>query len=242
MKQPDKGLQAVQDVLQRTPDWPAGQEVLGSLALQAGRVTVAETAFQTTLQLNPKSANASIALGDISALRQQPDTARTYYQKAVSLDPQSAVYHVRLGQLAESESDWNEAITEYKKAIDLDPSSGVAKNNLAWVYAEHGGNLSVALGLAQAARQVMPDNPSAADTLGWIYVKEGFPPTALQYLTECVSKRPDNPTYHYHLGVAYFRMGQKEKAKLELGAALRLKADFSEAGDARNLLSQITSN
>jgi hypothetical protein len=37
-------------------------------------------------------------------------------------------------------------------------------------------------------------------------------------------------------------MGQKEKAKLELGAALRLKADFSEAGDARNLLSQITSN
>jgi Tfp pilus assembly protein PilF len=94
--------------------------------------------------------------------------------------------------------------------------------------------------LAQAAREVMPDNPSVADTLGWIYVKEGFPPTALRYLTECVSKQPDNPTYHYHLGVAYFRMGQKEKAKQELEAAFRLKKDFSEAGDARALLLQIT--
>jgi hypothetical protein len=37
-------------------------------------------------------------------------------------------------------------------------------------------------------------------------------------------------------------MGQKEKAKLELETALRLKADFSGAGDARNLLSQIASN
>jgi tetratricopeptide (TPR) repeat protein len=182
-----------------------------------------------------------MSLGDISWMRNQPDAARTYYQKAVSLDPQSPVYHVRLGQLAESQSDWNLSITEYKKAIDLDPSGGVAKNNLAWVYVQHDGDLGVALGLAQAARQVMPDNPSVADTLGWIYVKQGLPPAALPYLTECVAKNPASATYHYHLGVAYFRMGQKEKAKVELESALGLKPDFSDAGNARNLLSQITS-
>ena len=46
-----------------------------------------------------------------------------------------------------------------------------ALNNLAWNYAEHGGNLTTALTHAKTAQEAEPNNPEVADTLGWIYFR-----------------------------------------------------------------------
>jgi cellulose synthase operon protein C len=51
----------------------------------------------------------------------------------------------------------------------------VVANQLAYIYLEHGGDVNVALGLAQQAKQKMPDSPNVADTLGWAYYKSGLP-------------------------------------------------------------------
>ena len=47
-----------------------------------------------------------------------------------------------------------------------------AANNVAWVLAEHGGNIDEALNWAQVAKEKMPQDPSIMDTLGWIYYKK----------------------------------------------------------------------
>ena len=54
------------------------------------------------------------------------------------------------------------------------PRAIVAANNLAWLYAENGGNLDVALSLAQTASQQAPDDPKVNDTLGWIFYKKSL--------------------------------------------------------------------
>jgi tetratricopeptide (TPR) repeat protein len=239
--QPDKALRIVQDRLGRVPDWAAGQAVLGSLALQARKTPLAEQAFKQALQLDPKSTNAALGLGETYLLSQQPDLAHRYFEMAASLDPKSAVYQVRLGQLAETRGDWKDAIAKYKDALALEPSDALAKNNLAWVYAEHGGELQAALNLAQDAYQTLHNEPSVSDTLGWIYLKEGLPAAALRYLTECVSEQPANAAFHYHLAVAYFQTGRKVEAKHELETAFGLRNDFSGAQDARALLAKIAS-
>ena len=68
-----------------------------------------------------------------------------------------------------------EAQSQYEHILATSPRSVVAANNLAWLSAERGGNLDVALGLAQTAAQQAPDEPKMNDTLGWIYYKKGLP-------------------------------------------------------------------
>ena len=52
------------------------------------------------------------------------------------------------------------------RAPKLDPNSGTALENLAFLLAEHGGDLNDALTKAQRAKQLMPNVAEVSDTLG----------------------------------------------------------------------------
>jgi len=90
----------------------------------------------------------------------------------------------------------------YERILQIDPSAPVASNNLAFIYAEDGGNLDVALQLAEQARRKLPNAPEVADTAGWVYVKRGMPNVAIPLLEESVFKDPSNGTFAYHLATA----------------------------------------
>jgi predicted Zn-dependent protease len=62
-----------------------------------------------------------------------------------------------------------------------------------------GGNVDVAISLAQTARRLMPDSPNAADTLGWAYYQKGLYPTAIDLFKEALKKMPNDPTFQDHL-------------------------------------------
>ncbi len=51
--------------------------------------------------------------------------------------------------------------------MEVDPQYPLAANDLAHLMLEHGGNVYVALSLAQIARLRLPELPNVADTLGW---------------------------------------------------------------------------
>jgi tetratricopeptide (TPR) repeat protein len=115
----------------------------------------------------------------------------------------------------------------------------VASNNLAWLYQSRPGKLDEALQLAKTAQQALPEEPSINDTLGWIYVRKNLASLAIAPLEACVQKVPQNPVYHYHLGVAYKQAGNLDKAKRSLSKALSLRADFDGASEARKALAEI---
>jgi predicted Zn-dependent protease len=94
----------------------------------------------------------------------------------------------------------------------LDPGSPVVANRLANLYLDHGGDVNVAVSLAQVAKQRMPGSPIATDTLGWAYYKLGSAKAAVAQLTESVQKSPRNPVYQYHLGMAYLADGRLDLA------------------------------
>jgi tetratricopeptide (TPR) repeat protein len=192
-KRPELGLKAVQEYLKKQDRWAAGQDVLGEIALLANDPDVAENAYQEELKITPGSSSALFGLGNVYDLRKQDDKAADFFQRFASAEPNNAVVHVRLGIIAERSQDFQKAISEYKSASTLDSANPVAKNNLAWIYAEHDGNLSVALGLAQEARRLQPSEPGIADTLGWILVKMNQGQSALPYLKESVASNPRKP-------------------------------------------------
>ena len=168
------------------------------------------------------------------------DPAIEILSKLVASDPQQTEAQIRLGQLSEMKGNWTAAENYYSKALQLDPGNALAKNNLASVYAEHGGNIDLALRLAQEAKEAEPESADVSDTLAWILVKKRNYPTAIQLLRDCVQKEPDNASFNYHLGVAYSYAGEKPEAKRSLLLALKVQPDFANAEDAKKLLASMT--
>ena len=79
-----------------------------------------------------------------------------------------------VGVLLEAKGDIEGARDRFERVLQIDPEAAVAANNLAWIYAQHGGNLDVAMHLAQTAQKRMPEVAEVGDTLGFIYYKKNL--------------------------------------------------------------------
>lgn len=238
VKDPDKGIAAMAARLQKDSGWAEGYEVVARVAQAAQKYDVAVTYFNQALSLDPKLTSAMVGLADTYLMERRVDQAKPMFEKAVQQPDGRSYSMLRLGQICESQGDFAGAQSWYEKSIAENPDQVLAKNNLAWVYATHGGNIDVALKLAEEAREKAPRNPAIGDTLGWIYIQKGSYEAAVEALKGSLALDPNNPMYMYHLGTAYLRLGRSADARKELEAALRFPA-FKDADDARKLLTQI---
>jgi tetratricopeptide (TPR) repeat protein len=127
----------------------------------------------------------------------------------------------------------------YQKVLGLQPENALASNNLAYVMLQEGGNIDVALSMAQTARRQLPDNPNSADTLGWAYYQKGVFASAIDLFKEAVKKEPDNATFAYHLGLAYAKSGRPTEARKQLEKVMKISPDSSEANDLKRTLAQL---
>ena len=76
------------------------------------------------------------------------------------------------------------------------------------------------------------------DTLGWVQYRTGDYAKAVEILEGVVNAAPQVPIFHYHLGMAYAKAGDKAKAKAALAKAIEL-GDFAEAEEARKVLAEL---
>lgn len=132
-----------------------------------------------------------------------------------------------------------EAQKQYEEIVQGPRGTAVASNNLAWLYSTSGGNLDVALTLAQSAKRALPDRAEVNDTLGWVYYKKGLYQYAQEALELSVQKEPNNPVYLYHLGMVYAGRGDRAKAGVTLDRALALSPNFEGADEARRTSAQL---
>ncbi len=92
-----------------------------------------------------------------------------------------------------------------------------------------GRNLDRALDLAQDAKTLLPDNPSVADTLGWVLYKRGVPSAAIGYLKEAEAgtdpKDANLAEVRHHLAQAYVANGDTEEAIAALDRSFAALAD-----------------
>ena len=111
-----------------------------------------------------------------------------------------------------------------KKALAIQPEQPIAANNLAFLMVNSGQNLDVALSLAQTARRGMPNSPSSADTLAWVYYQKGNYLSARDLLEDAIKTAPNDANIQYHLGMTYAKLSNSADAvthlkKAEIGRA-----------------------
>jgi len=78
-----------------------------------------------------------------------------------------------------------------------------------------------------------------SDTLGWIYYKKNVYVKAIGLLKDSTEKLPNNPVYHYHLGMAYVKNGDTALAKQALTRALQGGRDLPGKQEAQEVLATL---
>ena len=162
------------------------------------------------------------------------------YERALQANPHDARLYVALATIQDAQGQWQQAETNYQQALQILPDYPLAENNLAYLMLDHGGNVDVALALAQKARRGLPDLPNSADTLGWAYFNENVFNSAIDLLQEAIKGDPKNPTFHYHLGMAYEKSNNYDMAKKQYESALEIDPNFGQTSDIRKRLSELS--
>ena len=222
-----------------SPNNPLIHNLLGQLWLQAKDVERAEAAFKKAIELN---AALPVSYLNLAALYRQTgkvDQAIQEYEAALAKNPKLLSAQALLGMIHEQRKEYDKARGRYEESLKIDPKFAPAANNLAWILSEQGGNIDVALNYAQVAREQRPEDPSIADTLGWIYYKKNAYLKASSLLKEAAEKLPDNPIVQYHYGLAQQKNGDVAGAKKSLQSSLKLSQDFPGADEARKVLKEL---
>jgi Tfp pilus assembly protein PilF len=85
----------------------------------------------------------------------------------------------------------------------------------------------------------LPDSPDTADTLAWVYYYRAQYGSARDLLETALKTAPNNPSIHYHLGMAYLKLGDKTNAALHFKKAASLEPDSQSGKDAKSALAGI---
>jgi tetratricopeptide (TPR) repeat protein len=198
-----------------------------------------EAHLNQAMTLDASTPQAWTLMANIDFARGRTEKGKADLRHAMALSPQTISNYTALGTQFEKEKNWEEAKRMFEKAHDLDRSSPFVAAELTFLYLEHGGDVNVALSLAQTAKQALPNSPITADALGWAYYKLGSTDQAIEELKTSVQMIPANPVYHYHLGMAYASARRWDKAALSLRTALQDDPAFPYAASAKATLDQI---
>jgi len=210
--------------------------LLGQLWAKETNYGQAEQEFRKAIELNDSLPQAYLNLAGTYLQMGKQDQAMKEYEAILAKNANSIPAHMILGMIHESRNELDKAQAHYETTLKLNPRFAPAANNLAWIITQQGGNLDVALAHAQTAREENQEDPHIADTLGWIYYKKNAHLLAVNLLKEAVEKLPNRAEVHYHYGMALAKNNNNVEAKKALNQALKLKADFDGAEEARKTL------
>jgi tetratricopeptide (TPR) repeat protein len=238
-KKLDSAVQRIDKALAANPNDAQMMFLAANTHMKAGDLAAAEAKARQALDKDPSLRPAYDLLGLIYRRQNRLEDAQRVFERVATERPADVPAHTMVGILQLVRGDHGEARKRFEKVLSIDPRAAVASNNLAYLDAEAGTNLDVALNRAQTAKAALPNDPEVDDTLGWIYVKKGLPALAQNPLNEAVKKDGKNPIYLYHLGKAYAAAGDRDRARTNLAMALKLTPNFPGADDAKKTLDSL---
>ncbi|MGA7220652.1 MAG: tetratricopeptide repeat protein [Candidatus Sulfotelmatobacter sp.] len=240
-KQMDQAIAAARAQIAKSPNNTGFYDLLGTVLYEKKDFPGADGAFHRAVDLDKNNSDALLKLAQTQASEGSVSEALATYQQSIKDHPKEISFYLLAGMLYESQSNWGQAKAMYQQALSLQPDNPLASNNLAYVMLQQGGNVDVALSMAQTARRGMPESPDAADTLGWAYFQKGVYRSAIDMFQESLrlnAKRgaADDPMVHYHLALAYQKANQPVLARQQLERVLKINPNNS---DARKTLSEL---
>jgi tetratricopeptide (TPR) repeat protein len=233
----DEALARIDAALARDAESAGLYEMRGIALMRAGRPDAARISLDRALELDEESAMAVSGLATLAAMGGERKRAVELFDRAYALDPAEGDNAYAAAQIVLDGGDAAEAERRLREVVKHHPDAIGARNDLAWMLAEKGEDLDLALSLVEDARS-RSSSPEILDTLGWVQFKRGEFERAVESLEGAAAARPDSASVRYRLALALDKAGQPERARELLRSALAAGA-FPEADDARRELARL---
>ena len=227
-----EAISRIEGLIAKHPKEASLRFIAGTAYSAAGQRDKVEKSLLAGLELDPSNMVAYDVLGRLYTSTGRLDEALKQFE-AAARQPNQIGAATMVATILEMQGKRDEAQKRYEAIVAGSPRAPVAANNLAFMLAEQGGNLEIALQHAQAAKSQLPQNAAVNDTLGWIYYKRQLPHIAIPFLEQSVSSDPKNAEYQLHLGLSYVKAGQAQRGREALETALRLNPKVAHADEAR---------
>jgi len=197
-----------------------------------------ETFLRRAIEADPTMLPAYAMLGQLYLSQKKLDEARKEFEAMAARQSKPVAALTMTGIILQTQGNVAEARKRYEQVLSIDSRAPIAANNLAWLQAEAGDNLDVALQIAQVAAAAAPRLPDVSDTVGWIYYKKKLYTLAIQQFLRSIELAPEGAIYHYHLGLAYQQAGEAARGRQALQKALSLGPDATLAANIKRVLGQ----
>jgi Tfp pilus assembly protein PilF len=244
-KQPKLAVQRIRDYAAQWPKSAPVQLLLGRSLLAQGRTDEARAAIISAKAADPKNTAADLALAQLDLAGGRNDAARRTLSsllasKAADRDTEMSA-HMLMGALEDAAGNRPAELEHWQKVVDFDQNNVLALNNLAYILLKYSKRPDEALKYAERAHELAPDNSDIEDTLGWALYQKGVYSTALQHLDHAVARDghgtgPNLTIRKYHLAMACFKTGNRNRGMQFLESALKLDPNIPEAGMAESVL------
>jgi tetratricopeptide (TPR) repeat protein len=236
----DQAIALVTDAAEHPRPNAFAFNLLGELYLSQHKADLAKAPISRAMELAPKwwipYRNLAIAKYGSGDAAGAVDT----YVAGIKTAPNEPTLVVELGQLYQKQGRIDDAIAAYQAWFRQNPHAPVVANNLAMLlvdYKQDRASLDQARDLTNGFASSA--NSSLLDTNGWVHLKRSEYTEALSVLQRAIALAPDSKEIHYHLGMVELRMGQTDRARTDLEAALSGSAKFQGADDARTVLASL---
>ncbi|HUC83852.1 MAG TPA: tetratricopeptide repeat protein [Candidatus Acidoferrales bacterium] len=237
----DAATQLIDRELQRNPKQLALRLLTAKVLLAQRKRDQAEAALQQVLQIDSTNESASLLLAQIYSDTGQNEKALAKVNAVMARDTNNLAALTFAAVIYDANKDHKAAAQAYEKLLKIAPKDSTALNNLAYLYSEYLNNPDRAYELAQRARELLPFDPSTADTLGWICFQRGAYDSALALLKESAAKL-NNPEVQFHLGMASYMTADEATARTALQRAWLSGVDFHGRAECGLCLSNLEVN
>jgi tetratricopeptide (TPR) repeat protein len=241
-QQYDSAMQLISHEIQKQPKRVAFRMTEAKVLLAQKKQDQAGAVLLQALEIDPGALGASLLLAQIYSNTGQNEKAMAMLNAVMARDPKNTLALMMVANIYSASLDYKSAAETYEKLLILDPKYSPALNNLAYLYSEYLNNLDRAYELARRARDLLPFDPSTADTLGWICFKKGSYSTALGLLQESAAKLTAVPEVQFHLGMANYMTADEAAARTALQWAWQNGTNFPGRAECGRCLSILDIN
>ena len=200
---------SVRRLTQADLHWQAG--LVAATALTGlGRADEARGVLEALAE-GEKSDQRALALAGLARLEArsgETERALELLDRARASEPAGGQYAYEAAQIALQAGKPGLAEERLRAVVAHHPELLEARNDLAWLLAERGADLDVALSLARDAWAGLEDARSL-DTLGWVHLKRGEIQRARRALEAALSLRPDATETRRRLTLAMHATGEE---------------------------------
>jgi tetratricopeptide (TPR) repeat protein len=216
---------------------------LGTEYYAIGKLAEAESEYVQALDTYPKYYRSLVGLAQVRALQKRYPEAIQLYREAIASVPMPE-YIAALGDVYAKSGNPKEARKQYELVEYIAQLSALNKalynRELAYFYADHDIKLQQGLALAQRELDYRRDI-YAYDVLAWSLYKNGRLEEARAAVSQALKLGTQDAKLHYHAGMIYQRLGEKEKARDHLRRALSINPHFHIffADDATRALAEL---